>query len=701
MLIFIKLGGSFITDKRQNQHFNPDSVAQAAHEIAETWRAMPSGTGLLIGHGSGSFGHVAAKKHGTAHGVNGPDQWQGFAEVARVARQLNTLMVEALTAAGLPIMALQPSSSARCEGGRLFYMDAEAARMALKNGLVPLVYGDVAFDAVQGGAIISTEAIFSYLAEQLLPDRILLLGDMVGVYDSEKKIVPEITPANFDQLSGALGGSTATDVTGGMFAKVQSMLALSQRVNGLHVSILGGEPGQIAAAMCGQPHQGTVIRADMAAPAPLKDPVDTTTTARRFEARSARELKALQTVSQVMATSISLGELLRLIVDKLTETIGAEKGTLYLIDSAKNELYSEILQDKGVTEIRVKIGEGLAGTVAQTGTTINLANAYDDPRFNPIFDRASGFLTRSVITAPMRNPKGDVIGVVQVINKKEGLFSTNDEKTLLAMAAQAAISIEIARLHSQELNRKLLEQELQTAKKIQESLLPSRIMAHPHWQVGLFWQPANNVAGDFYTVLPLTTGNQPQQWLFSVADVSGKGVPAAIFMAVASTIMQSVTAVYPTPTEMLHSVNKALVSFNRDSRMFASIFLGYLNCEQGLFTCASAGHNPPLLCRAGRAEYMPIKGVIAGMFDSIPLEARQIQLGIGDVVVLYTDGITEATDEDNELYGEARLAELVSAYANESAQLITGKIVEAVGAWNGERGAFDDETVIVLKRVAG
>lgn len=262
MLTFIKLGGSLITDKREVQHFQADIMQRTAAEIASALRA-DADMKLLIGHGSGSFGHVAAQKYGTMDGVRTPEAWRGFAEVGTIARRLNGLVMDTLAAAGLPVLAVQPSSSARCIDGKLVSLNTTAVMAALEHGLLPVVYGDVALDTVRGGTIISTETIFVYLAEALCPARIMLLGDVKGVYDTNGTLVPRITPGSLEKVAEALGGSRGTDVTGGMASKVRAMIKLVQRVPGLEVRIFGGTiPGQVRAALLGEISPGTLLCRD-------------------------------------------------------------------------------------------------------------------------------------------------------------------------------------------------------------------------------------------------------------------------------------------------------------------------------------------------------------------------------------------------------------------------------------------------------
>lgn len=260
-LTFIKLGGSLITDKRESQSFRADLMQQAAQEIAAACAA--DGTlRLLIGHGSGSFGHVAAQKYGTMQGVRTPDQWRGFAEVAYVARRLNSLVLDALTECALPVMSFQPSASAQSRAGKIESMATGTIQAALDHGLIPLVFGDVSLDAERGGTIISTETVFTYLAAALRPVHVFLLGEVEGVYDGTGAVIPHIHQGNFAEVAAALGGSHGSDVTGGMASKVRGMLDLAGVVPGLAVRIFGGTtPGQLRAALLGTTAPGTLITA--------------------------------------------------------------------------------------------------------------------------------------------------------------------------------------------------------------------------------------------------------------------------------------------------------------------------------------------------------------------------------------------------------------------------------------------------------
>jgi isopentenyl phosphate kinase len=239
------MGGSLIKDKHQPSTARPEVIERLAEEIAGALEAQP-GLQLVLGHGSGSFGHHAGKKYGTRMGVHTARQWRGFGEVWLQASSLNRLVIEALHQAGLPAVSFPASAGALASGGDVASWDVAPIRQALAHGLLPVVYGDVVFDSKLGGTILSTEDIFGYLAGELNPGRILLAGLDEGVYadhPANTELLEEITPASFASLQSGIGGSAATDVTGGMGSKVAQMLALVEQAPGLQVLIFSGQPG--------------------------------------------------------------------------------------------------------------------------------------------------------------------------------------------------------------------------------------------------------------------------------------------------------------------------------------------------------------------------------------------------------------------------------------------------------------------------
>jgi isopentenyl phosphate kinase len=261
VLVFIKLGGSLITDKRVENSFRDAVVVRLAQEIRAALNVNPE-LKILVGHGSGSFGHFAASQYKTIDGVHSQEEWRAFAHVATVAAELNSRVARVFDVAGLAVWRIQPSASAVSRDSDILQLSILPINAALEKNLLPLVYGDVALDEIKGGTIISTEKIFFYLAHHLPVDRILLLGEVEGVYDAEGKVVPEITPVNYPQIQSALGGSAGTDVTGGMETKVSDMLKLVQSKPDLSIRILDGTKNDLLKqTLLAESSPGTLIHA--------------------------------------------------------------------------------------------------------------------------------------------------------------------------------------------------------------------------------------------------------------------------------------------------------------------------------------------------------------------------------------------------------------------------------------------------------
>ncbi len=262
-IVLLKLGGSLITDKDTPYTPRLDKLKELALEIKTVLDSNPELL-LILGHGSGSFGHVAAKKHGTRDGVHTPEQWMGFAEVRFQAAELNRYVMESLFNAGVPAISFPPSSSMVSNDRKVIHHNVLAIRKALDVHLLPVVYGDVAFDEKRGGTILSTEDVFTFLVDQFSPSRILLAGIEAGVWEdfpARTKLVKQIQLSDYEKMRAGIGGSASTDVTGGMKAKVEEMLALIQKTNGLTAQIFSAEEhGFLERALRGE-NVGTLLTA--------------------------------------------------------------------------------------------------------------------------------------------------------------------------------------------------------------------------------------------------------------------------------------------------------------------------------------------------------------------------------------------------------------------------------------------------------
>ena len=274
-LVFLKLGGSLITDKTQPYTPLLDVMDDLALQIKTALQAHPN-LHLVIGHGAGSFGHVPASEYHTRDGLppratplahrerdeNEESYWKGFAEVWYQASSLNRFVMKAFHKVGMRAIALPPSAGVIASDGQVSYWDMTPIRMALAAGIAPVIFGDTVFDEVRGGTILSTEDLFMHLTRALHPERILLAGLEAAVWEdfpARTKKIDLLTPKSFNEIKDGVGQSAAADVTGGMESKVKQMLELVEGNPDLKIQIFSGvEPGNVIRVLTGET-LGTVI----------------------------------------------------------------------------------------------------------------------------------------------------------------------------------------------------------------------------------------------------------------------------------------------------------------------------------------------------------------------------------------------------------------------------------------------------------
>jgi sigma-B regulation protein RsbU (phosphoserine phosphatase) len=413
-----------------------------------------------------------------------------------------------------------------------------------------------------------------------------------------------------------------------------------------------------------------------------------------------RKLRILLGISRSLGQEIKLDRLLALIVAEVTSAMDAERTSLLLYDSTSGELISKVAEGMSTREIRVPPGSGIAGATAQTRAIINIPDAYADSRFNPSYDKSSGFRTRSILSAPIISQNGRLIGVVQVLNKiYQAAFTKQDEHFLEAICTHLGIALERAKMVEAYLQGQMLKQSLQLAREIQMGLVPKEFPAFPQIpQVDIFasLEPAQDVGGDLYDYF-LLDGNRI---CFIIGDVSDKGVPAALFMAMVRTAfrMAALGATQPIGS-VLQKLNVFLCESNH-SQMFVTVFAGVLDLRTGAIEYADGGHEPPYIVRraGGAAMIQKVGGLALGFLPDYQFRCGRMQLDSGDSLVLYTDGITEAMNSRHELFGAARIQESLDRVApGITAQALTKTLLGGVAAFTAGAQQSDDVTLLVIR----
>lgn len=266
-----------------------------------------------------------------------------------------------------------------------------------------------------------------------------------------------------------------------------------------------------------------------------------------------------------------------------------------------------------------------------------------------------------------------------------------------AIQVMNIMSVRLRRLLDEEIKRQRLEEELAIGRQIQLSLLPARFPEIPGWEFAAVYRAARQVGGDLYDFI--TSSDDPGRLSIVIADVTGKGIPAALFMAFSRTIIRAESKTDRSPAALLQQVNQFILQ-DIHYRLFLSAFYATLDSDSGCLVYANGGHDRPLWQHSGSGEIepLPAAGLLLGVFQNVRLEEREIVVAPGDLLIFYTDGVTEARNAAGELFGEERLRETIAAGAGSSADELLQAIVTAVEDFTGATPQADDFTLVVVKR---
>jgi sigma-B regulation protein RsbU (phosphoserine phosphatase) len=415
--------------------------------------------------------------------------------------------------------------------------------------------------------------------------------------------------------------------------------------------------------------------------------------------REVARQKSLVEASESLHSTLDLEALLRIILATASGAVGAERGTVYLVADDGASLWSKVVAGDQHLEIRLPVGKGIAGSVAKTGETVRIDDAYADPRFDPSTDRRSGFRTRSILCAPIRSREGRTVGVFQLLNKRDGAFVAEDVEYLDSLSVHAALALENARLHRSAIEKERQDREIAVAQGIQRTLLPARSTrrAGPFSLAGMN-ELCEDASGDYYDFFDLADGRTG----VAIGDVSGHGLGSALVMAEARAFLRAFARTVSDLAEIVALLNEFL-SRDLTNGKFMTLFLGALDEGTGDFAWCSAGHNPPFHLRraTGETGTLDATGPVLGVMPGLPYRAgTPIRLERGDVLLLYTDGATEAPDAKGDLFGEDRLQDVLREAAARPAEGILDAVKAALVAWTGGKPNRDDLTLAVVRAPA-
>jgi sigma-B regulation protein RsbU (phosphoserine phosphatase) len=409
------------------------------------------------------------------------------------------------------------------------------------------------------------------------------------------------------------------------------------------------------------------------------------------------QLETCYKITSLINSELNLANLLDTIMNVAKKVMSADACSLLLVDEDTNELVFQIalseVGEKIKTMTRLKIGEGIAGTVAKTGDPIIIEDAYQHPKFNPGYDKQSGFQTGSILCSPLK-AKGKIIGVCQVIHGKQNgqVFKQSDQELFLLLCDSAALAIHNARMHLVLMENQRMEKDMEFAQSVQESFLPTSTPQHTNFTFAAQTHAAQVVGGDYYDFIPF----ENELLGIVLGDVSGKGVPAALQMARLMSDFRYISQVDPEPAKVLAQVNKTLCE--RSYRgMFTTAVFCMLDMKTKKLSIANGGHLSLLLKRNNSIQEIgSASGTPLGILPNIQYNQEEHALQSGDQILIFTDGVTEPKNKKQEEFGTDRLKNLFANNTAEPEEFLQS-LETSIKQFIGPVPQFDDLTSLTFK----
>jgi sigma-B regulation protein RsbU (phosphoserine phosphatase) len=412
------------------------------------------------------------------------------------------------------------------------------------------------------------------------------------------------------------------------------------------------------------------------------------------------KLRMLLDITKKISRSLDLQEVLNLVMDTLDSLIPYDAAGIFLVKCSDKNAVAEgeepcVFQAESVrgydidelTNLHLKLGEGLIGQVALTAEPVTSPDVRKNPHY--INARAE---TRSEMVAPIIS-NTEVIGVFDLESDELNAYEEDDLEVLMLLASQVAIIIEKVMLHEQLIEKQRLEGQLEVARQVQLELLPPRDPQLEGYDISAYNFPTEEVSGDYYDWVRI----YDDQIGLVIADVSGKGVPAALLMAFLRASLRAATHIGYSPHISMAKVNYLLWE-SIERNQFVTAIYGILDVTNKTLTYTNAGHNPPILLKQnGDISFIDRGSIPLGMFRDTRYHEYYLTTEPGDVLALYTDGVTEAQNPQGEEFGRDRLAQAVKTNRQLGASELIIAVYAQVLEWTDGRGATDDVTFFVIK----
>jgi sigma-B regulation protein RsbU (phosphoserine phosphatase) len=410
----------------------------------------------------------------------------------------------------------------------------------------------------------------------------------------------------------------------------------------------------------------------------------------------AERLSLVYELSQTFNSSLDLEDLLNTLIDEVINATGAERGFVVLreADDSFEFRAARGMEHETIGDPDLEISRGVVQSVMDGGVGLLTSDAQQDDRFKGRQSVMSLGL-RSILCSPL-TVKDDTVGAIYVDNRLHaGIFTQEDLEMLNAIASSAAIAIENARLYGESVEMGRMERELSMARRVQTGLIAEEIPEIEGWQFAARWIPAREVAGDFYDFVTLDAGRMG----LVIADVTDKGMGAALFMVVTRSMLIASLEGSIFPAEAITKANRLMCRYST-SPLPVTLFYARVSPDNNELIYVNAGHNPPYVHRTETGNLDPLDrtGMVLGLDDSLELQQASVQLESGDVIVMYTDGVPDALNEAEEAYGENRLRSKIRDHEKGTAEEMAAALQKSLVEFIGDAEPFDDITLLVAKR---
>ena len=408
------------------------------------------------------------------------------------------------------------------------------------------------------------------------------------------------------------------------------------------------------------------------------------------------ELSALNDVATAITSNQSVEDVIDLIVRKCIKHLKAQQTVVMLLDEKDlvNPFHTMIRKQESISDLLpYRLDTQLTGWMLKNRSPLMINDFQKDERFKFVIKK--DFPINSLLSVPMLL-KGKMVGLLTVFNKHSDTgFTIEDQRLLSILAAQSSHIIENARLYEKEQALIRLQGEMRLANDIQVNLLPKSTPQIPGYQIAGKSIPAKDVGGDYFDFIPL----KDNLVAFCLGDISGKGIPAALLMANLQASLRGQTLMDIPCKDCVAFTNKILYG-STDSNKYATLFYGVLDPSENNITFCNAGHNEPILIeQGGEVKRLKEGGIVVGIMPEIAYDEKTIDFPPGTVLVVYSDGITEAMDSNEEEFGEERLINLIKENRKLSATDLINLLIKTVNDHAGNAEQMDDMTIVVIKRV--